>query len=275
MNIEIANRLQKLRKEKGYSQEELADKLGISRQAVSKWERAEASPDTDNLICLAKLYGVSLDVLLNTDESVEDIAKEKQEETDNEETKDTKKKDRVNISKDGIHVVSEDGDEVHIDTSGIHINDKDVEIVDSGEKKTKESWKFETCSKKKRYKQIAPIVGGIYTVSVIIAYIILGLFLKRGWSTAWVLFITIPIPSDIIHAIGKRRFCSGTIVFLATALYLFLGTMWGLWHPYWFIFLFIPLYYTIFGPIDSHIRHKRNEKFFSYCFNDNKKEEKN
>ncbi len=64
MNIEIANRLQKLRKENGYSQEELADKLGISRQAVSKWERAESSPDTDNLIVLAKLYNISLDELL-------------------------------------------------------------------------------------------------------------------------------------------------------------------------------------------------------------------
>lgn len=73
MTIEIANRLQKLRKEKGYSQEQLADLLGISRQAVSKWERAEASPDTDNLICLAKLYGISLDELLNTDQSIEDI----------------------------------------------------------------------------------------------------------------------------------------------------------------------------------------------------------
>ena len=70
MNIEIANKLLKLRKENGLSQEELADKLGISRQAVSKWERAEASPDTDNLICLAKLYGVSLDeLLLNEDNS--------------------------------------------------------------------------------------------------------------------------------------------------------------------------------------------------------------
>lgn len=64
MNVSIANKLCELRKKHGYSQEELADKLGISRQAVSKWERAEASPDTDNLIELASLYGVSLDELL-------------------------------------------------------------------------------------------------------------------------------------------------------------------------------------------------------------------
>lgn len=68
MNIEIANRLVQLRKEQGYSQEELAQKLGISRQAISKWERAESSPDTNNLIALSKLYGVSLDTLLEADE---------------------------------------------------------------------------------------------------------------------------------------------------------------------------------------------------------------
>lgn len=64
MNLEIANRLVELRKEKGYSQEELAERLGVSRQAVSKWERGESSPDTDNLIELAKLYNISLDDLL-------------------------------------------------------------------------------------------------------------------------------------------------------------------------------------------------------------------
>lgn len=66
MNIEIANRLVQLRKENGLSQEALAAKLGISRQAISKWERAEASPDTDNLMALAELYGLTLDALLNT-----------------------------------------------------------------------------------------------------------------------------------------------------------------------------------------------------------------
>lgn len=64
MTLEMANRLTALRKANGLSQEELADKLGISRQAISKWERAEASPDTDNLITLSRLYGVTLDELL-------------------------------------------------------------------------------------------------------------------------------------------------------------------------------------------------------------------
>lgn len=70
MNVEVANRLQQLRKKKNLSQEELAERIGISRQAVSKWERAEASPDTDNLILLSRLYGVSLDELLKTDSEI-------------------------------------------------------------------------------------------------------------------------------------------------------------------------------------------------------------
>ena len=76
MNLEIANRLVRLRKENHMSQEELAAKIGISRQAVSKWERAEASPDTDNLILLARIYKISLDELLSTTEPVEPVQKE-------------------------------------------------------------------------------------------------------------------------------------------------------------------------------------------------------
>ncbi len=72
MNVEIAERLAKRRKEAGYSQESLAEQLGVSRQAVSKWERSESSPDTDNLIALAQIYGVSLDELLYVDESMQD-----------------------------------------------------------------------------------------------------------------------------------------------------------------------------------------------------------
>lgn len=63
MEFSVAERLAQLRRSHGYSQGELARKLGLSRQAVSKWERAEAAPDTENLIALARLYGVTLDEL--------------------------------------------------------------------------------------------------------------------------------------------------------------------------------------------------------------------
>lgn len=90
MNIEIANRLVELRKKNGLSQEELAEKLGLSRQAVSKWERAEASPDTDNLLLLSRIYGVSLDELLSTEQSSEEIKesiKDKEDDDDGIEKK--------------------------------------------------------------------------------------------------------------------------------------------------------------------------------------------
>lgn len=68
MNLEVANRLVELRKKKGYSQEELAELLGISRQAVSKWETGESLPDTENLMMLSKIYGVLIDTLLGNGE---------------------------------------------------------------------------------------------------------------------------------------------------------------------------------------------------------------
>ncbi len=90
MNIEIANRLVNLRKENGLSQEQLAEKIGVSRQAVSKWERSEASPDTDNIILLARLYNISLDELLRTEDEIPtDSDMPQEEETGNTEEAET------------------------------------------------------------------------------------------------------------------------------------------------------------------------------------------
>ena len=75
MNIKLANRLVELRKEHKFSQEALAEKLGLSRQSISKWERAEASPDTDNLIALAEVYGITLDQLLGNEETTDTTTK--------------------------------------------------------------------------------------------------------------------------------------------------------------------------------------------------------
>ena len=112
MNYKTGERLAKYRKKANMSQEELADKLNVSRQAVSKWERGESSPDTDNLIALASLYNITLDDLLNKDPDETFNSKK-------EETKEDTKKEYVHIGKDGIHVKDKDT-EVHIDASGVH-----------------------------------------------------------------------------------------------------------------------------------------------------------
>ena len=72
MNVEIAQRLAELRRARGFSQEGLAAELGLSRQAVSKWERAESAPDMGNLMALADLYGVTIDELLRVDADIAD-----------------------------------------------------------------------------------------------------------------------------------------------------------------------------------------------------------
>jgi DNA-binding XRE family transcriptional regulator len=54
-----------LRKEQGMSQEALGEKLGLSRQAVSKWENGTSDPSTSNLCALAKLYGIPVEELLH------------------------------------------------------------------------------------------------------------------------------------------------------------------------------------------------------------------
>lgn len=62
--MEFGNKLYEMRKEKGLSQEELASRLEVTRQTVSKWELGDATPDLDKLVLLAELFEISLDELV-------------------------------------------------------------------------------------------------------------------------------------------------------------------------------------------------------------------
>ena len=138
MDLAMAQRLVDRRKAAGLSQEALAAKLNVSRQAVSKWERSESSPDTDNLIALAALYGVSLDELLygstQRDEAEENVPDEPVD-SPAEDTSSRSAEPSVNISwREGIHVIDPDkGEEVHVGWNGIHVdNDRKDEHVHIG-----------------------------------------------------------------------------------------------------------------------------------------------
>ena len=62
--MKLEERLTALRKKKGLSQLELAEVLGVSRQAVSRWEVGASAPGMENLLALSRLYGVPLDELV-------------------------------------------------------------------------------------------------------------------------------------------------------------------------------------------------------------------
>ena len=64
----LGQRIQELRKKQGLSQEALGEKLGVSRQSISRWEMDGAVPEVDKLIALSKLFGVSLNDLLRVEE---------------------------------------------------------------------------------------------------------------------------------------------------------------------------------------------------------------
>lgn len=68
----IADRIQSLRKVKGISQEELADKVGVSRQAVSKWESEQSVPDLEKVIMMSEYFSVTTDYILRGIEPIED-----------------------------------------------------------------------------------------------------------------------------------------------------------------------------------------------------------
>ncbi|MBN2223012.1 MAG: helix-turn-helix transcriptional regulator [Vallitaleaceae bacterium] len=73
MNMKLADKIINLRKKSGWSQEELAEKMNVSRQSVSKWEGATSIPDLNKIIQLSQIFGVSTDYLLK-DEVEEDAA---------------------------------------------------------------------------------------------------------------------------------------------------------------------------------------------------------
>ena len=66
--MEFNNKLYELRKQKGFSQEELANRLNVSRQTISKWEVGESTPDMEKLVAISDLFEVSLDEMVKGEE---------------------------------------------------------------------------------------------------------------------------------------------------------------------------------------------------------------
>lgn len=66
--MNLSNKIYEMRKAQGLSQEQLAEKLGVSRQSVSKWESGESMPELEHLVEISKLFNISTDYLLKESE---------------------------------------------------------------------------------------------------------------------------------------------------------------------------------------------------------------
>ena len=232
MNIEIANRLVKLRKEKGLSQEQLAEELGISRQAVSKWERAESSPDTDNLICLAKLYNMSLDDLLMTEDDLETI-KEEQVKDNNESF--------FNINSKGIHIKDEN-DEVKISVTGIKIKDNNETVVIGKDEDDEEDENLHPALK---------VINACFPILCVIIYILIG-FIFSLWHPGWVVFLLILCWYTLVDSFRKKNAGEFAYPVFITFIYILISDIFSIWHPLWILYLTIPVYYAIVNQINKH-----------------------
>ncbi len=264
MNIEIANRLVELRKKSGLSQEELAAKLGLSRQAVSKWERAEASPDTDNLICLAKIYGVSLDDLLNTDQPVEEIAEEVKDRQELPKSESGQRAFDWDSPEGKIRIVVDPGDP---DEDSVHAYIEDEERKCYRQGKYCFVLKKEEAERKKKMQALKNIFVPITAFLAAIFYVVCGFTLQQYqpvWQSWWTVFMLIVLVGSIFEAIEKRRTkeLTGVAVAISVTTFILLGFYLSVWHIAWVVFFLIPLTGVITTAIDD--AHKGNQERYFY-----------
>lgn len=228
MDLFTAKKLTQLRKHYSLSQETLAEKVGVSRQAISKWERGEASPDTDNLLTLSKIYSVSLDDLLGektADEIIEGLTQSTAAEKENNDS--------------GIN---ENNNNTYQD---IPFKKEKAESFYSNEPKSEE--KTEARSEENNLPELGKKLLKIpYFLIAIIVFLILG-FSSKLWHPSWMIFLTIPA-----YYLTAWAFCSKTkkkmllklpVYLYVIILYILMGFTASLWHPMWILFLLIPAYY--------------------------------
>ena len=235
----LPNNLYELRRKAGLSQEEFADRLNVSRQAVSKWERGEAYPDTENLITISEMFKVTIDDLLNA----KDLSSSDAENIDapdvNEQANITDKTESkggygLKLELDnGINLKVGKGDEDDF----INGDDDDKDAT------ARSSWKY------------AMLYSVPYSILCLVAFLVLG-FTLNAWYWAWTLFMTVPIYDSVLDAIRKKSLSEFEYAIFVAFIYCLFGIIYKWWHPGWVIFVTIPIYYPIVSGIDRYIKNR-------------------
>ena len=260
MNKNTAERLYEYRRANHFSQEELAEKIGVSRQAISKWERGESSPDTDNLIALARLYNISIDELINgVEPPAQTVIIDEKENTNDTEYSEYSygtvedDADSQNTHKGGANF-NNGKDSVHIGFDGIHIET---------EKDSVHIGPDDIGARGRRKAPKNPFIHAVLPLVCVVLYLILGFTTSMGWAYGWLLFLLIPIAESLYSAIQTKNPSTFCYPVFAVFLYLAIGFMFHVWHPTWILFITIPVYYAMCDSIKKSRAEKYGEENYT------------
>lgn len=185
---DIGKRLAKLRRGKGLNQEELAEKLGVSRQAVSKWERGESTPDIANLVSLSELYQVSIDYLAKGEGEGDPLSSSEVEPAEESATPNSASAEREAPANDAAQADEPVGwAALNSDATGDYSQVGACGQVDDA---------FAPTMKRRS----SPLLTFPYPIVVIMLYLFIG-FAFDGWHPWWWLFFTIPVCYWIVNVI--------------------------------------------------------------------------
>ncbi len=214
--MSFADNIQFLRRREGMTQEELAGRLGVSRQSVSKWETGEAYPETEKILYLCDLFSVGMDDLMRGDLTApnEDPA--------------------ASATPSPEEAPSAQPTQTPFDG---------VANVDEGENE-----------KVRRLRAIGGAVSGCIMTLSLLSYVLMGALFGL-WHPGWIIFpfaLSLCIFVDGLFAkededeegarlkpLSARIFGGlGSMTMpLAATIYVFIGCVWGIWHPSWVIFI--------------------------------------
>lgn len=234
--MNINERLLKLRKEKGYSQEELANLLNVSRQTISKWETGESNPDFDKIEPLCNLYGISADELIRgitaeTLKETKEINEVKTEDLDeeintsiNSLTKPVKKYEALVVSIsiflyfisvvwiifiESLNVMSEElMISIFLVIAAIptclltyyYISVGNQKRLLNEQARVKNIKLSDENKELKKYKELDDIIALVFLVIYLFVSFITG-----GWFITWILWIVYAIVIKIVHLILDER----------------------------------------------------------------------
>ena len=209
--MNIGDKILKYRKLKGYSQEDIANSLNVSRQTVSKWETNQSTPDFNKIIPLCKLFEISADELL--DEC--NVETKSDNNIINDDKDDKKRKFAISVCISIFLyflavmwiILGEDlgvSDNLNVSIFLGICGVATIILIYNGMVNSKQKEKYEELKEDKKVNKKVKMINDIISMIILIIYLIVS-FSTMAWHITWILWVVYACIAEIVKAIFEMR----------------------------------------------------------------------